>query len=110
LAQRDLTEDDVTTAQSAMPETVAKWQSALLDRVIKMDPKEVPLEAQSQLAVALGRPAWPIGYVASQQSGYGHVGAMTAPGQVTGNARGDSRKFKSEAGEDTTLPSEREVT
>jgi len=77
---------------------------------MKMKPEDVPLEAQSQIAVALGRPAWPIGYVASQQSGYGHVGAMTAPGQVTGNARGDSRKFKSEAANDTTLPSEREVT
>jgi len=30
LAQRDLTADDVATAQAAMPGTVAKWQSALL--------------------------------------------------------------------------------
>jgi hypothetical protein len=110
LAQRDLTAEDVTTAQNAMPATVGEWQGALLGRVMKMKPEDVPLEAQSQIAVALGRPAWPIGYVASQQSGYGHVGAMTAPGQVTGNARGDSRKFKSEAANDTTLPSEREVT
>lgn len=110
LVNRDLTPADVAAAQAAFPETTAKWQSSLMEHAMKE--KNLSLDVQSQLAIATGRPAWPIGYSVGQQSGYGSTGPSQAP-PAGGNvpSKGDkSRKFQSEQANAERLPSSKPVT